>query len=246
MDNETAKTILSAYRPGGADAQDPRFAEALRHCERDPQAKAWFEDHLRRDREIAAALRQVPVPARGKQDLLATLEETLEQRGRARVIPFPRLAVWGALAAVLVLGLFLALPRSGPGAATNPAFAAAAVESLAGHDFNSMQVADMRDWLVARGAPAPGSLPAALAATEGIGCAVIPGPGGTMASIICVFVNGEEVHLVTYALPEPGEAQPLRVAREGSWNVAHWSDGERAFALVGTLPEEKLRTLLAG
>ena len=40
MDNQTAKKILSAYRPDGTDATDPVFQDALAQCERDPQMRA--------------------------------------------------------------------------------------------------------------------------------------------------------------------------------------------------------------
>jgi hypothetical protein len=36
MDNREAKFVLSAYGPGGQDAGDARFAEALEQVRRDP------------------------------------------------------------------------------------------------------------------------------------------------------------------------------------------------------------------
>jgi len=36
MNNQEAKFILAAYRPGGQDASDPLFAEALEQVRRDP------------------------------------------------------------------------------------------------------------------------------------------------------------------------------------------------------------------
>jgi hypothetical protein len=36
MTNECAQLLLSAYRPNGAEAQDPVFKEALEEVQRDP------------------------------------------------------------------------------------------------------------------------------------------------------------------------------------------------------------------
>ena len=36
MTNERAKFVLGAYRPNGADAKDPTFAEALEQAKHDP------------------------------------------------------------------------------------------------------------------------------------------------------------------------------------------------------------------
>ena len=43
MNNQEAKFILGAYRPGGRDAVDPMFSEALAQAGRDPELRAWFE-----------------------------------------------------------------------------------------------------------------------------------------------------------------------------------------------------------
>ena len=37
FDRDNAKLLLSAYRPNGADAQDPVFKEALELAQRDPE-----------------------------------------------------------------------------------------------------------------------------------------------------------------------------------------------------------------
>ena len=42
--NETAKFLLNAYRPNGADAQDPVFRDALEQAARDPELGAWFKE----------------------------------------------------------------------------------------------------------------------------------------------------------------------------------------------------------
>jgi hypothetical protein len=42
MTNESAKFLLSAYRPNGTDAHDPVFKEALEQAPCDPELATWF------------------------------------------------------------------------------------------------------------------------------------------------------------------------------------------------------------
>ena len=44
MNNQEAKLILQAYRPGGRDTFDPLFAEALEQARRDPELQKWFAE----------------------------------------------------------------------------------------------------------------------------------------------------------------------------------------------------------
>ena len=70
MTNERAKFVLGAYRPNGADAKDPMFAEALEQAKRDPNLAAWFaaltaagqsgEVHF--VTELCATIRALPAP----------------------------------------------------------------------------------------------------------------------------------------------------------------------------------------
>lgn len=68
MDNTTAKEILSAYRPGGEDANDPFFREALAQCEHDPAMKRWFYEQRVFDERVAASLQNIRAPESGKRD----------------------------------------------------------------------------------------------------------------------------------------------------------------------------------
>ena len=70
MNNQEAKLILQAYRPGGQDASDPMFAEALEQCWRDPELQRWFADQCAYDARIQTKLQEaIPIP----QDLKASL-----------------------------------------------------------------------------------------------------------------------------------------------------------------------------
>ena len=62
MDNQEAKFILSAYRPGGQDASDPRFAEALEQARRDPVLERWFSESIAFDAAMTEKLGAIAVP----------------------------------------------------------------------------------------------------------------------------------------------------------------------------------------
>src|SRR5712692_2933132 len=71
MDNQEAKFILTAYRPGGQDASDPRFAEALEQARRDPVLEQWFKESVAFDATVTEKLRAVRVPADLRENILA-------------------------------------------------------------------------------------------------------------------------------------------------------------------------------
>lgn len=90
MNNESAKEILSAYRPDGSDAQNEIFKQALEQCQRDPELRAWFTDQIQIDASMVRGLRDIHIhsPEEAKQampldhrsDDRAELVHWLEQR----------------------------------------------------------------------------------------------------------------------------------------------------------------------
>jgi hypothetical protein len=71
MNRDEAKLILQAWRPGGRDADDPYFAEALAMVEKDAELSAWFVEQQAFDARIIGSLQQVRVPSRLKAEILA-------------------------------------------------------------------------------------------------------------------------------------------------------------------------------
>ncbi|MDP9292359.1 MAG: hypothetical protein M3O82_08355, partial [Verrucomicrobiota bacterium] len=97
MDREAAKVLLECYRPGGADANDPTFAEALREVQSDPELAQWFANQQAFDSVIVGKLAHLPAPP---------LPEAFSFRQKARetALPVRRFApVALALAAALAL-----------------------------------------------------------------------------------------------------------------------------------------------
>jgi hypothetical protein len=71
MNRDEAKLILQAWRPGGRDAGDPYFAEALALVEKDAELSAWFVEQQAFDARIIGSMQQVRVPSRLKAKILA-------------------------------------------------------------------------------------------------------------------------------------------------------------------------------
>jgi hypothetical protein len=101
--NESAKFVLNAYRPNGADAQDPVFRAALEQSARDPELAAWFKEQRSFDSLIAGKLAEFQPPA----NLYSAILDGIANRSPIRRFNFrPFLA----LAAVLVLSGAILLP----------------------------------------------------------------------------------------------------------------------------------------
>lgn len=72
MNNQEAKWILQACRPGGRDDPDPMFAEALEQVRRDPELREWFVEERAFDSHVHDKLQQaITVPSGLKAALLA-------------------------------------------------------------------------------------------------------------------------------------------------------------------------------
>ena len=71
MNNEQAKFVLGARRPGERDAGDPVFAEALKQAAGDPRLRAWHEREQAFDVALADRLRTAQPPAGLREAILA-------------------------------------------------------------------------------------------------------------------------------------------------------------------------------
>jgi hypothetical protein len=101
--NESARFVLNAYRPNGADAQDPAFRVALEQAARDPELAAWFKEQRSFDSLIADKLAEIQPPANLYSAILAGIANRSPIR-RFNLRPLL------ALAAVLILSGAILLP----------------------------------------------------------------------------------------------------------------------------------------
>lgn len=197
MDKETARRILSAYRPNGADADDETFADALRLARNDPETARWFEDETTFDQQIASALETITVPPQDHRTLDSMLTlETGEDRPRS----------WWrrglAMAAILTFGLalygILVIQPDSAGVSPDPgqtltSFADRALPL----DFRSTNHAEVRGWLARAGVPIPADIEVRFADTPTLGCKVFDLSEGGSITVLCFESNGQIAHLLT-------------------------------------------------
>jgi len=98
MDKEEARFVLRCFRPDGADAENPDFAEALAWAAKDRELGEWLARERASDAAFAAALAAIDIPGPLRHEILAGLAV---ERGDAAGSPddFDR-AVIGALSTI--------------------------------------------------------------------------------------------------------------------------------------------------
>jgi hypothetical protein len=98
MDKEEARFILRCFRPDGADAENPDFAEALAWAAKDRELGDWLAHERASDADFATALNAVTIPSSLREEILAGLAV---ERGDAATYPdsFDR-SVMGAMASI--------------------------------------------------------------------------------------------------------------------------------------------------
>ena len=98
MDKEEARFILRCFRPDGADAGNPDFAEALAWAAKDRELGDWLAHERSRDADFANALNAVTIPTALREEILAGL--AIE---RGDMTPHPDafdFSVMGAMASI--------------------------------------------------------------------------------------------------------------------------------------------------
>lgn len=84
MDKEEARFILRCFRPDGADAENPDFAEALAWAAKDRELGEWLARERARDADFATALNSVGIPPVLREEILVGLAM---ERGDATMYP---------------------------------------------------------------------------------------------------------------------------------------------------------------
>jgi len=98
MDKEEARFILRCFRPDGADAENPDFAEALAWAAKDRELGEWLARERSSDAGFAKALTAVTIPASLRDEIMAGL--ALERGAETGLPDEFDACVIGAMAAV--------------------------------------------------------------------------------------------------------------------------------------------------
>jgi hypothetical protein len=248
MDNREARFILNAYRPGGQDASDPRFAEALEQARRDPVLERWFVESIAFDAAITEKLCAVPVPGNLREGILAGAKISRTPHWKKR------LRKW-AIAAAVVLGVMVGSliwhnTRPAPLAGWQVQaldVISSLVRNESTFDAQSANAGELLAWLRANHAPAAQQVPNNLGKLESIGCKRFSW-GGIPVSVVCFKrPAGGLIHLITTNALTPS-ARPVATAPEfvqqGEWATATWRDGDATYMLALEGSYDQLRWYL--
>ncbi|HYC70877.1 MAG TPA: hypothetical protein VEB66_06700 [Opitutaceae bacterium] len=242
MKHEEAKFILNAYRPNGADAADPAFAEALEHARRDPALAAWFERLNEFDRAVAAKLGEVQPPSGLRETILAGARV-----GTPEGLSWWRRPAWLAVAAAFIVvgAVTLSLAPARLEAADLTSFVARDAQQRHMHG-------DGEAWssFQARLAEPATRLGQKLAVNfselRTTGCRTIRFQGRDVLEV-CFNRDGKWYHCYVVrradfpSLQAPASAE---ISAEGSVHVATWADDSHLFVVVSKGGAEALQVLL--
>ncbi len=233
MNEQEARLILQACRPGEADRNDPEIAGALREMERNPELAHWFAEEQAFDRAMAAHLAALPEPFGLKTRLLAQAAAPATSRASRWLI---------GLAGVAALLFLLAQVgefwrHSNPVEDRVPGYASEMVSFVKlppPLEMESGQLGAIKNWLAKKEALKM-EVPPRLAELHPVGCRVLSYRGQAVTLICFHRENGQLAHLFVVdrtALPglKPGDSPSFQ--RNGGWTTASWADKNHAYMIA--------------
>ena len=248
MDKNTAKQILSAYRPNGADANDENLKDALQLCRNDPQMKRWFENEISADKELTQSMRSINVPQEGKQVVLAMTPFDQPRKKKTLPLLFRRSLPYAAAIGIALLA-WQALSRAGrmPVDAQPTSLATFARDALP-LQRKSSNIKELDHWLEGQGAPVPAFIPAAISrAAKTAGCRAFDDGNGGKVSLYCFQLDGKLLHVFVYDQQNETFANlpEKEWRRQDGWNFYSWSQGEYTLALASPIDPAILDSIVA-
>jgi hypothetical protein len=248
MDSGEARFILSAYRPEGQDASDPRFAEALEQVRRDPILQRWFEDSVAFDAAMTNKLHAVMAPAGLRENILVGVKVSRASRWST---PFVRWAIAAALVFSAIVGSLIWHNTRSARLADWQTQAldviSALVRNESSFDAQSNQPAELVTWLRANDAPAAQKLPANLGKLSSLGCKTFSWNGNRVSVICFTRPDGGLIHLVATnasGSDRTPEGKP-KLNQQGEWTTATWREGDKIYMLAMEGSPEELRPYLS-
>ena len=241
MDNQEAKFILRAYRPSGADASDPTFAEALKQAQRDPEVGKWLEREQALDRAVAQKLRAIVPPAGLRETILTGARVSHPTRS------WSQRGVWMGLAAsiLVLLGITLGRSRAVVSHVEADQIAAAAVEDALHGRHGSHGVAAGRLQAMLSDPETrltQTRLPIDLAELRATGCRTLSIAGHEVVEV-CFLRSGKDFHLYVM-LPAAGVPRRPVMLDGPTGDAAAWSDSRFSYVLATTDGLDAIRALL--
>lgn len=237
---------LIGYFEGALTPDEIREIEAL--LASDPEARARLDLWARQNDDIRAAFPDQslgPVPDRLHEALRAAPSASTSAAGAAR--PLRRIAAAAALVALGGIGGW-----TGRAALTAPAPAERLAEAaISAHDTFVVEVkhpvevtADQREhmdaWMSNRMGTAMRPPDLTTAGYRLMGGRILP--AGDRPASLYMYENADGQRITLYIAHQPGDAaSAFLFSGSGRTQSLEWSDGGLGYALVGSVPRERLR-----
>ncbi len=247
MSNNEAKFLLNAYRPGGADAADPAFADALQQTKADPALAAWFAREQAHAAAVAAKLREIAPPPGLRDAILAggRATERAVPSMRSRGLPVR----WLALAASVALLASLSVVFWPKPAASAEALTVFAVDDVlhGRHGGHGVPEKTLQTELSQTSTHLGAGVPIDFRTLAGTGCRTLHFAGRDILEV-CFVRNGAEFHCyIGRASDFSGGSAPdegPQFVQQGALAAATWTSGIYRYVVVGDAGLEAVKRLL--
>jgi hypothetical protein len=244
MTNQEAQFILQAYRPGGPDAGDALFADALQQARQDPALGAWFAREQAHASALAAKLREVAPPPALRTAILAG----------ARLSGTPARAWWAQPAwlavaagvAVLFAATAFLWSQRGPGQAARFETFAASDTAHNQHGGHGAATSALQVVLAQSSTHLGAGLPVDFATLRATGCRTLRFAGHDVVEV-CFARNGSEFHLYTVQredFPQMAAGNATEFGEHEGMSFASWADATHHYVVVSTAGIEAIKGLL--
>jgi hypothetical protein len=236
-------------RPGGQDANDPRFADALEQVRRDPILQRWFDESIAFDAEMAKKLSAAPVPSDLRESILtgAKVTDALHRKNRWRKWAIAAAMVLSAMLGVLVWHNTRPAPVAGWQLQALDVILSSIARNESHFDATSRNPADLVKWLRENYAPTVEKLPDNLDKLPSIGCKTFFWRGKPVSLICFTLPEGRAIHLVMTNVSEKSDRamkDEAKAIQQGRWATATWREGEMIYMLALEGSRDELRRYL--
>lgn len=244
MNNEQAKFLLRACRPGGQDSADPAFAEALEQANHDPVLQAWLERERSFDGAVAAKLKTITPPATLRSSILAGVKASRPAWTWRRTLVGAGLAASFAL----VAGALAFNDLSDPDAT---------LDELVRHGFNEMagphprgqplaQLASLGTWLQDPAKPLGMEMPVDLDELRVHGCRNLQISGKEVFEICFRRDSWYHIYIARRGdfMCEECEVEPMFRER-GEFASVTWVDDQHVYVVVSRAGLDAVKRVVA-
>jgi len=248
MNRDEVKQILSVYRPGTADAQDPEIVEALALVKSDPELSQWLEEHCARQNALREKFRKISIPPALKEQIIS--EQAARAKNASRREKIVGVVAVAAIAVSLVVIVAINMPHKPRTIANTLANYQSQMVSSALNPYYmhlTTNATEVQSFLAQKQAPSDYVLPAGLRNVTITGCAVA-GWQNSQASMICFRTGkplppGRQSDLWLFVIDLAGVKNvspiaPPQYAQVNGLITATWTQDNKLY-MLGTQGDEQ-------